>query len=55
MIGFFETGSHKLFAQAGFESVILLISAFQVARITCMSQQCLAKKELLFTVCGNVN
>jgi hypothetical protein len=37
VMGFFQIGSHKLFAWGWFRTVILLISASLVARITSMS------------------
>jgi hypothetical protein len=41
-MGFFKIGSHELFAWGWLPTAILLISAFQVAKITGMSHRCLA-------------
>jgi hypothetical protein len=42
VIGFFKIGSLKLFVLVWLQTVILLISFFQTARITGMNHQCLA-------------
>jgi hypothetical protein len=47
-MGFFEIGSHELFAQDWLQTVILLISASWVARITGMSHQRPAHYSLFF-------
>jgi hypothetical protein len=49
--GFFEIGSCELFAWWWLQTVILVISASQVARITGMSPQCLYGEFL----CGCIN
>jgi hypothetical protein len=47
VLGIFEIGSHKLFTQGWLLTVILLISASQVARITGVSHGHPAKQQLL--------
>jgi hypothetical protein len=39
VLDIFELGSHKLFAQGWLQTMILLISAFWVTRITGMSHR----------------